>query len=101
MSDYTDPGTGERMAVLRPDDPKLALRRLAEWNAVLDEAEVPEANLHEIRRRGEAKWLELLKEQGWRFVGWLQEDTKQTSGGPAAPGDLHYGEKAYLERFRP
>jgi hypothetical protein len=92
VTDYRDPKTGKRTAVLRPEDPKKALERLATWNALMDEGLVDASN---------ECWLMMLREQGWRFIGWLQEDTKTTSGGAlAAPGDLHMPEERFEKDFR-
>jgi hypothetical protein len=100
MTDYLDPQSGERIAVLRPEDSKLSLRRLAEWNAILDEADAPGADVEAVKARGNAHWLVMLREQGWRFVGWLSTDTDQTSGGPILAGDLQIPESRYLRDFR-
>lgn len=107
MTDYRDPKTGERTAVLRPEDPQLALRRLTEWNALRDEADAIDPKTRMLDRaeadaRAMRHWISALKEQGWRFVGWVDAaDAKLTSGGPGAAGDLHVTEKQYRELFRP
>lgn len=105
MSDYRDPKTGQRTAVLRPEDPALALRRLAEWNALRDVADAidPKTQMRERAAADTAAtrlWLLGLREQGFRFVGWLAADAKGTSGGPGAPGDLHMPEDIFSREFR-
>ncbi len=106
MSDaeYRDPKTGQRTAVLRPEDPTKALARLAEWNAAKDRAEAAdpgELASEFYLEEADRIWLTMLREQGWRFLGWLLEDAKGTSGGaPAAPGDLHMPEKRFEKDFR-
>lgn len=100
MIPYRDPKTQKRIAVLRPMDPPLALRRLAEWNALMDKA--ADATSAEMgagqRREASELWLEMKREQSWRFMGWLAQDTsavvddKGEVAGQAAPGDLHENE---------
>ena len=97
---YRSPA-GERLAVLRPEDAKRSLSRLAEWNAILDGAADDAHAQERAKREADALWLVMLREQGWRFVGWLLEDLKLTTGGPAAPGDLHMDEKRFEKEFGP
>jgi hypothetical protein len=99
---YRDPKTSERFAVLRPSSPTLSLRRLAEWNVLMDkvgDAVSPEqGRAHKLG--AEDLWITMKKEQQWTFLGWLSADTKSVLDdqgnlvGEAAPGDLHEKESA-------
>jgi len=86
---------GERTCVLRPQDPALALKRLSEWNSVLD------TGLPGAEEFAEEHWVGLLKEQPWAFLGFLDETTKQVLGHDEAvvtqaqPGDLHVAERKF------
>lgn len=106
MSDYRDPKTGKRTAVLRPEDPALSLKRLAEWNSMRDEAEISSERGDvddAVARSATAKdlWLSMKREQGFRFVGWLSSDGKTTSGGTStAPGDLNVGELEFEKDWK-
>lgn len=97
---YRDPRTQKRVAVLRAVDPALALRRLAEWNALMDkagDAESPERG-REHKQAASELWISMKKEQAWTFVGWLASDAEgvvDEAGealGPAQPGDMHENE---------
>lgn len=93
---------GTRTAVLRPQNVELAIRRLAEWNVIMDKA--LDANSLD-KRAADAAWLAMKKEQPWSFLGWLGVDTASVLDsegevvGAAQPGDMHEDEKA-LERWR-
>ncbi len=104
---YRDPKHRKRIAVLRAADPAQALRRLAEWNTIMDrvgDAESPERG-REHRREADELWVNMKKEQPWTFLGWLGADTKTVVDeggvdiGVAAPGDLHEAEDK-LEGWR-
>lgn len=88
---HRDPKTSKRTAVLRPQDPKLALRRLAEWEAIMDKAlDAPALD----KRKADELWLTMKREQSWTFLGWLGADAKTITADDgttteAAPGDLH------------
>ena len=73
---YRDPKTQERTAVLRPQDPALSLRRLAEWNALLDNAADDPRAQDRARAAADAHWLETKRGQQWTFVGWLGKDAR-------------------------
>lgn len=103
MTDYRDPKTGKRTAILRPEDPKKSLERLAEWNALMDHADDRSTNTIRIEALDEANalWITMKREQGWRFIGWLADDAKTTSTGEsAAPGDLHINELEFEQDWR-
>jgi len=84
----------KRTAVLRPRDAQLAIRRLAEWEALMDKA-LDGPSLDRGRKDADQLWLSLKKEQPWTFLGWLGPDGKVivddagATVGTAAPGDLH------------
>ncbi len=93
---------GQRIAVLRPENPELSIQRLAEWNKILDDA--PDEPHAEERARVQAApvWIEMLREQRWTYMGWLGEDTKtivhhENVIGDAKPGDLHLKEPDFAE----
>jgi len=94
---YRDPKTQKRLAVLRPNNPALSLRRLAEWNRLMDKASdaVSKEQGAPFFREADALWVAMKKEQAWTFLGWLGTDTKTIVGdegkemGQAAPGDMH------------
>lgn len=107
MTAYRDPATKQRFAVLRPKDTGLALRRLAEWNRLMDQAgdavSPEQGRVH--RLAAEDLWISMKKEQPWTFLGWLGDDTKMVVDdkgepvGEAAPGDLHEKEE-HLKGWR-
>lgn len=89
----------DRTAVLRPQDPALSLRRMAEWEAIMDRALDGTHITKKDRAEADEVWLTLKREQPWTFLGWLGRDGKSIeddSGalvGKAAPGDMHEPEK--------
>lgn len=93
MKFAVDARTGQRIVVLRPADAALALRRLAEWNEILDRA--TEETKAAVTAEGNEHWKMLQKEQSWRFMGWLADDLKTLLGhdgaaiGAALPGDMN------------
>lgn len=82
-----------RTAILRPQDPALSIRRLAEWEAIMDRA-LDAPSLDRDKKEADAVWLAMKREQPWTFLGWLHgdKDIVDDAGavvGQAQPGDLH------------
>jgi len=93
---------GNRIAVLRPENPELALRRLAEWNKILDDAADDPHAQERAKNHASSAWVDMLKEQKWSYQGWLADDTKAIVHGAnvvgeAKPGDLHLKEPDFAE----
>lgn len=82
------PHGGDRTALMRPQNATLALKRVAEWNALID-AEGPASEA------ADALWVTMLQEQQWVFVGWMDETIKRVLDhdgkdiGAVQAGDLH------------
>jgi len=93
---------GQRVAVLRPENPELAIQRLAEWNKILDDAPDEPHAQERAKNHASSHWVSMLKEQRWTYQGWLAEDTKAIVHGAnvvgeARPGDLHLKEPDFAE----
>ncbi len=96
---------GNRIAILRPADAGLSIRRLAEWNKILDDAPDDPHAQERAKNHASSHWVEMLREQRWTYCGWLGEDTKMIVHGAnvvgaAQPGDLHLKEPDFEEFLR-
>lgn len=103
MKVMIDSNTGKRRAVLRPPNTALSLRRLKEWNQILDEAEaLPVEDRPAAFERARVLWVQMLREQPWTFLGWLGEDLKtvvweERELGLYLAGDVMMKEDDYVE----
>jgi len=97
MTFARNPADGERVVLLRPRDTELALKRLGEWNALLDlSGLLPGAD-----PAAEKHWVEMLREQPWVFLGFLDDTKLRVLGheeqdlGAVQPGDLNVFENRF------
>jgi len=98
---------GQRIAVLRPVDVALSIRRLREWNEILDRAADEQHAQDRAKAKADEHWKTALKEQQWRFLGYLGDDTKSVLDGKGdvidafVAGDLTEAEQRVAKLWGP